>query len=58
LHHLVRAILGQEKVTPIAADFHDGYVNAILCDALLEAAKRRRYLPLKPVHRRANGNPT
>lgn len=39
LHHLVLAILGDGTVAPLAADFHDGYVNAMLCDALVEAAR-------------------
>jgi len=51
LDHLVRTIVGQEAVAPLAADFHDGYMNAVLCDALLQAAKVRRYVPLKSPHR-------
>jgi predicted dehydrogenase len=51
LHHLVKAIVGQEPVAPIAADFHDGYVNALLCDALLQAAKTERHVRLKPASR-------
>jgi predicted dehydrogenase len=39
LHHLIRAIVGEETVRPLAADFHDGYLNAVLCDALVEAAR-------------------
>jgi predicted dehydrogenase len=42
LQHLVKAIAGQEAVAPIGADFHDGYVNAVLCDALVRAAKTGR----------------
>jgi predicted dehydrogenase len=56
LDHLVRAIVGQETVGPLAADFHDGYVNAVLCDALLEAARAGRHIRLKPPHQRASGN--
>ncbi|MFI5340396.1 MAG: Gfo/Idh/MocA family protein [Candidatus Methylomirabilales bacterium] len=51
LHHLVKAIVGQEAVAPIGANFHDGYVNAVLCDALLQAAKTRRNVRLKSVNR-------
>lgn len=51
LHHLVKAIVGEEAVAPIAADFHDGYVNAALCDALLQAAKTGRVVRLKSVNR-------
>jgi hypothetical protein len=53
---VVRAIVGQETVGPLAADFHDGYVNAVLCDALLEAARAGRRIRLKPPHQRASGN--
>ncbi len=56
LHHMVKAIMAQEAVTPPAADFHDGYVNALLCDALIEAARAGKYLRLKPPHQRASGN--
>ena len=39
LHHLVQAILGNGTVTPLAADFRDGYANARTCEALLAAAR-------------------
>jgi predicted dehydrogenase len=55
LHHLTKAIAGQVAVAPIAADFHDGYANAVLCDALLQAAKTGRRVRLAPVGRRAGG---
>ena len=42
LHHLVQAILGTSTVTPLAADFRDGYANARVCDALLAAARTGR----------------
>jgi predicted dehydrogenase len=50
LHHLVQAMLGQAPVAPLAADFRDGYVNALLCDALLAAARtgRRVRVPDEP----------
>ncbi len=51
LHHLVGAIVGQEGVAPMAADFYDGYVNDVLCDALLQAARSRRYVRVKPASR-------
>lgn len=44
LQHLSMAIAGQESVTPLAADFHDGYVNAMLCDALVKAARTGKRL--------------
>ncbi len=58
LQHLVKAILGQQTVAPLAADFHDGYVNALLCDALLQAAEKGRYVRVKTPPRRADGAST
>ncbi len=42
LAHLAQALAGQGTVAPLAADFHDGYVNAVLCDALVRAARTGR----------------
>jgi predicted dehydrogenase len=42
LDHLVKAIAGEGKVAPLAADFQDGYRNAVLCDALVQAARSGR----------------
>jgi hypothetical protein len=47
----VKAIVGEEAVAPNAADFHDGYVNAALCDALLQAAKTGRVVRPKAGNR-------
>lgn len=58
LHHLMKAITGQEAVAPLAADFHDGYVNAFLCDALLQAARTGRRVRVKSLPRRADGGAT
>ena len=58
LHHLVKTIIGQEAVAPLAADFHDGYINAVLCDALLQAARTGKRVRIKSPHRRANGDAT
>lgn len=58
VHHLVKAIVGQQTVAPLAADFHDGYVNAVLCDALLQAARTGRHIRLKPPQRKVDGNST
>jgi predicted dehydrogenase len=44
LQHLALAIAGEASVTPLAADFHDGYVNAMLCDALVKAARTGKRL--------------
>jgi len=42
LHHLARAMAGEQSVPPLAADFRDGYANACACDALLQAARTGR----------------
>ena len=47
LHHLVKAITGDGAIAPLAADFYDGYVNAVLCDTLLQAARTGRHIRLK-----------
>ena len=47
LHHLIRAIAGEETVPPLAADFRDGYLNAVLCDALIEAARTGKRIRIK-----------
>jgi len=52
LHHLVKAIVAGQPVAPMAADFHDGYVNAVLCDALLQAAESGRHIRVKSVPRK------
>jgi predicted dehydrogenase len=46
LHHLTQAIIGSDTVTPLAADFRDGYRNALACDALIEAARTGRRVRL------------
>jgi predicted dehydrogenase len=56
LHHLVKAISGDGAVAPLAADFHDGYVNAAICDALLQAAKTGRRIRVKVPVRRGNSD--
>jgi predicted dehydrogenase len=44
LQHLVRAIHGAAEVAPLAADFLEGYENARLCDALVEAAASGQWI--------------
>jgi predicted dehydrogenase len=48
LHHLLQAIAGEGKVEPLAASFQDGYANAVLCDALLQAARTGRQVAVTP----------
>lgn len=57
LYHLVQAIVSESPVPPLAADFHDGYLNAVLCDALLAAARTGRRVHLGPLQRRARASP-
>jgi predicted dehydrogenase len=47
LHHLLEAIRGEGAVSPLAADFRDGYANVLLCDALLQAARTGRQVRLR-----------
>jgi predicted dehydrogenase len=47
LANLAQAIAGNGRVTPLAADFQDGYRNAQACDALLVAARTGRRVRLK-----------
>ena len=53
LQHLVAAIAGKGTVAPLAADFHDGYVNALLCDALVKAAQTGRRVQISEAQRKA-----
>jgi predicted dehydrogenase len=36
--HFLDAVAGEHGVTPLAADFEDGYRCAAICDAILRAA--------------------
>jgi predicted dehydrogenase len=56
LYHLMQAIVSGSAVAPLAADFHDGYVNAVLCDALLAAARTGRRVQLGTPRRRVRVN--
>jgi predicted dehydrogenase len=42
LRHLLEAVAGGGAVTPVAATFEDGYRCAVVCDAILEAARSGR----------------
>jgi len=44
LHHLVTCIAGQTEIAPLAADFREGFENARLCDALIAAAARGKWM--------------
>lgn len=40
--HLLDCIVNDGAVSPIGADFVDGYRNSVICDAILESAATRR----------------
>ena len=40
--HLLDCIVSDGAVSPIGADFVDGYRNAVICDAILESAASKR----------------
>jgi predicted dehydrogenase len=48
LGHLLRAIGAGQSVGPIGATFEDGYRCAVVCDAILEAARSGRRVTVKP----------
>jgi len=45
--HFFEAIVNKTKVAPHAADFEDGYKNAVICDAILASARERKQIDLK-----------
>ena len=45
--HLLDAIVNDKDVAPYGATFEDGYKNAVICDAILEAAKSGRRVDIK-----------
>ncbi len=45
--HFFEAIVNKSKVAPHAADFEDGYKNAVICDAILQSAKERKQIDIK-----------
>jgi predicted dehydrogenase len=45
--HLFEAIVNRRPVTPYGADFHDGYKNAVICDAILASSEKERTLSIK-----------
>jgi predicted dehydrogenase len=47
IHHLLDCIVNDKEVSPIGADFVDGYKNAVICDAILQSAAERRQIDVK-----------
>jgi len=47
LRHLLEAIAGGRPVAPVGATFEDGYRCAVVCDAILEAARTGRRVAVR-----------
>jgi predicted dehydrogenase len=47
IHHLLDAIVNNKDVAPYGATFEDGYRCAVICDAILESAARRKHVDVK-----------
>ena len=45
--HFFEAIVNKTRVAPHAADFEDGYKNAVICDAILASARERKQVDIK-----------
>jgi predicted dehydrogenase len=48
LHHLLTAIGTARSVAPLGATFEDGYRCAVVCDAILDAARSGRRVSIDP----------
>jgi predicted dehydrogenase len=47
INHLLDAIVNNRDVAPFGATFEDGYKNAVICDAIVEAAASGRRVDVK-----------
>ncbi len=48
ISHLLDAIVDRRKtVAPFGADFHDGYKNAVICDAIVDSSKTGSRVTIK-----------
>lgn len=45
--HMLDCIVNDKPVSPLAADFVDGYKNAVICDAILESAEKEKHINIK-----------
>ncbi len=45
--HLLDCIVNDKKVSPIGADFEDGYRAAVICDAILDSSASKRQVDCK-----------
>src|SRR5690606_4067134 len=46
-HHFFNAIVNTEDVAPYGATYEDGYKNAVMCDAIVQAAETGRVADIK-----------
>ena len=44
--HLLDCIVNEKDVSPYGATFLDGYRAAVICDAILESAKKRKHIDI------------
>ncbi len=47
ISHLLDCIVNDKPVSPIGADFEDGYRAAVVCDAVVESADKKRQVDCK-----------
>ena len=47
MHHFLDAIVNKKDVRPYAADFEDGYRNAVICDAIGQSSRERKQVDIK-----------
>jgi predicted dehydrogenase len=47
LTHFIDCVVNNKEVGPIGATFEDGYRTAVICDAILESAEKRKIVDLK-----------
>lgn len=45
--HLLDCIVNDKGVAPFGATFEDGYKNAVICDAILEASAKEKHISIK-----------
>lgn len=45
--HLLDCIVNNKDVAPYGATFEDGYYNAVICDAILESAAKKKHVDIQ-----------
>jgi predicted dehydrogenase len=50
--HLLDCIVNDKDIAPLGATFEDGYINAVICDAILKSAETKRQVdvPYRDIH--------